>query len=103
MSLKKSSEILEFALERLGNTRPCLAFICLAVQAYKENPEKVKELTNLIRDRLEGEFTYRGWVKKTHPGIYDLSVSKDTLVEDAYKGRVTWVKSLIEEFKAKGD
>jgi hypothetical protein len=88
-------------------------FICHALSEVKSRlkssdvDETYFKLKEIIRAKLDGEYTFNDWLAKNF-GIVEPSFRESDEVRDAYDDkmqitRLAWMNSMIEEFAAQGD
>lgn len=123
----KTSKVFALALENIERTHalhtnplgtnyrwsewgPGGLYICIEL-SHLCNQERITEMDaircrEIIESRLGGGASipaYDRWVHKHHPKVYRASQRRGTVDFDANTGRIAWLKSLIAEFRAKGD
>lgn len=88
-------------------------FVCHTLQEVKSRlkssdvDETYYELINIIRAKLDGEYTFNDWLAKNF-GIVEPSYRESDEEHDAYDTkmqitRLAWMNSMIKEFAAQGD
>jgi hypothetical protein len=78
---------------------PAARFVCIAADYAMEDKKITKaacqRFTEMIADRLRGEYTVDGWLRRYH-GIDTVNYTPDVRLD--YRQR--WVDAMIEEFSS---